>query len=493
VPYMEKPPLLYWLTALSFAGFGESEWSARIVPALSCLACVGLLVWFGKALGRAQAGRLAALMFVSGVGVAAMAHVLMFDMLLTALLGAALMHAYRYFHEGQVRFVRWSYAFLALAVLAKGWVALILFGLVIFGLNVGMAGSMRRFFFLCGSWFEPWALLIFCAVALPWHVAASLTEPIFAWFYFINEHMLRFLGKREPHDYYAGAWWYYLPRMMIYLFPWSFLLPCLWATPSRMEQQKALHCFLWMAWAVPLLFFSLSSAKANYYLVTVMPFAALHLAIAWENRGRMTGRIMAIPGVCIGVLAVMACTALTLRPEEATTWIVWGLSQKQFVGLWGGGVAGLAFAAAAIAWRKPDIGILAYLALPIWISFGLFSVLQVMEPSVSTRQTAQYLQRELPGRTVYLYRNFEEQSSLPFYLKQPVHVIESRSNDLWWGDRLRPNNNLLISAQQFGHAMQSQQVAVVVLDRQLQAFQETDFFNRFTGRKPLGKSTIFYN
>src|SRR5215210_3885824 len=56
LPYMEKPPLLYWLTALSFALFGESEWSARAVPALSSLACVALLLWFGRAVSRPHAG-----------------------------------------------------------------------------------------------------------------------------------------------------------------------------------------------------------------------------------------------------------------------------------------------------------------------------------------------------------------------------------------------------------------------------------------------------
>ncbi|HXA46975.1 MAG TPA: glycosyltransferase family 39 protein, partial [Burkholderiaceae bacterium] len=65
LPYMEKPPLLYWLTALSFSVFGVAEWSARLVPAMSSLACVAMLMRFGNALQRPQAGRLAALMFVT--------------------------------------------------------------------------------------------------------------------------------------------------------------------------------------------------------------------------------------------------------------------------------------------------------------------------------------------------------------------------------------------------------------------------------------------
>ena len=341
LPYMEKPPLLYWLTAFSFALLGESEWSARLVPALSSLACVAMLVWFGNAVRRPLAGRLAALVFVTGLGVTAMSHVLMFDMLLTALLAAAFMYAYRSVTEQDARMLRRAYAALALALLAKGLVALVLFGLVMGAFTLANARSAGQFFRAMGHWFAPGAMLVLCIIAAPWHIAASLTEPVFAWFYFINEHVLRFLGKREPHDYYAGAWWYYLPRMAIYLFPWSFLLPCLLARARGQFDENeqfdqplrgALTRFLWLAWLVPLVFFSFSSAKANYYLVAVMPFAAFHLAVALEQRNFLQGFVRTVPGLLIGLLAGLGGVALALRtggqtPEQL---VVWGLSQTRF-------------------------------------------------------------------------------------------------------------------------------------------------------------------
>lgn len=120
IAYMEKPPLLYWATAISFYFFGESAWSARLIPAISSLACVALLIWFGNVANRPQAGRLSALMFVSGLGVLVMSRVLMFDMLLTALLTGALMCAYCYLTSERVRFIRYAYALLAFALLAVG-------------------------------------------------------------------------------------------------------------------------------------------------------------------------------------------------------------------------------------------------------------------------------------------------------------------------------------------------------------------------------------
>ncbi len=493
LPYMEKPPLLYWLTALSFALFGESEWSARVVPALSSLACVALLLWFGRAVKRPQAGRLAALMFVSGLGVCAMSRMLMFDMLLTALLTAALMCAYLYLSDGHVRFLRLAYAFLAFALLAKGFVALILFGLVIIGFLLSSVRSMMEFLRSTAKLFEPWAVLIFLAITIPWHVAASLTEPFFPWFYFVNEHILRFLGTREPHDYYAGAWWYYLPRMAIYLFPWTFLLLCLFSPSKRICEQDTskMKRFLWLAWLMPLIFFTLSSAKANYYLVAVMPFVAFHLAAGIE-RLFLRPSMRAVPGVLIGALAAVLCIVLVMRGEESHfTLSIMGLDQRQFLFWVLSGLTMLAFGCAVIAWRITQIGILVYLALPVWIFVAVSGVLPAIEPLVSTRQLADYLQNQLPGRKAYIYRDFEERSSLPFYLKKVVPVIDSDSSDLFWGNRLRANK-VLISGDQFEQKIKRKPVAVVVLNRRLEEFKATHYFNRFLGEKRVGETTVFF-
>ena len=492
LPYMEKPPLLYWLTALSFALFGESEWSARLEPARSSLSCVGMLLWFGRTTGHRRAGRLAALVFVSGLGVTAMSHVLMFDMLLTALLTGALMFAYRSVAEQKPVLLRWSYAFLAGAVLAKGFVALVLFGLVAVAFTVlrrqGAAGFLRGVV----AWFDWRALLVFFVIAAPWHIAASLTEPIFAWFYFINEHVLRFLGKREPHDYYSGAWWYYLPRMAIYLFPWSFLVISVLARKVHSPEDGGLKRFLFLAWLLPLVFFSISSAKANYYLVAVMPFAAFHLALTIEEREWLPPVLRALPGLLIAILASLLLAVVAARGiggDKALT--VMGLAQGQFVNLALAITLALSLVAMLLSYRFARVGVLAYLVLPLWTGIVLVLTLQAMEPAISTRQLVQYIQQELPGRTVYLYRNFEEQSSLPFYLRHPVQIIDARSNDLFWGNRLR-QNDIVIPAERFAQDMKKQSVAVVVVQRQLQDFRK-EFATGFAGEMRIGDSTVFHN
>lgn len=493
LPYMEKPPLLYWLTALSFSVFGVAEWSARLVPALSSLACVALLLRFGNKLQRPQVGRLAALMFVSGVGVTVMSRTLMFDMLLTATLTAALMSAYLYSLQREIGDLRWAYAWLALALMAKGVVALLLFGAVMFFLllpaiwNDGLFATLR-------TWLEPRSLLIFLAIAVPWHLAASLVEPIFPWFYFINEHVLRFLGKREPHDYYSGSWWYYLPRMVIYLFPWSFLAVGLLQKPTQhsADQPKYLSRFLALAWLIPLLFFSVSSAKANYYLIVVMPFAAFHLALALEKRDFMRA-FRAVPGILIAILTgALYVALLKLRSHQPAEPVILGMPPSQFGGYVLIGLTCAGIACAVIAWRWARIGVQAYLLISAICAAALMTTLTAIEPDVSAKPLSAYLQTTLQGRAVYLFHNFEEQSSLPFYLRRPISVIDSRSNDLFWGNKLQAND-LMITEERFEQVLPSQQVAVIVMKRQLKDFEADPLSQKLKEQTRMGPIIVFVN
>ena len=494
LPYMEKPPLLYWLTAGSFSLFGIHEWSARLVPALSSLACMTMLLRFGKAIGKEQVGRLAALMFVSGVGVAQMSRTLMFDMLLTVFLTGALMAAYLYSVERKPALLRIAYAALALALMAKGMAALLLFGLVM-GFFLLPALFKDGIGATCRTWLQPVALSIFVVIAAPWHIAASMVEPIFPWFYFINEHVLRFLGKREPHDYYSGPWWYYLPRMLLYLFPWSFLL--LGLLQRRLDadtnESRKLSRFLLLAWLLPLLFFSVSSAKANYYLVVVMPFAAFQLALALERREFLSARWRLAPGMLLALLTGTGAAYLAVRGARlAAEPLILGMPPVQFAIGTLAGLCLLSLCVALVAWKWNRVGVASYVVVSAWCVGSLLVAINAVEPDVSTRPLAQFLQKEMPGRQVYLYRNFEELSSLPYYFGAPLRVIDSRSNDLYWGNKLQAND-LLIDEAQFGTAIASGPVAVVVMEKQLKDFRASSWFIAFKGQKQIGNNTVFYN
>jgi len=491
--YMEKPPLLYWLTAIFFAIFGEHEWSARMVPALSALSCVAMILWFGRQIGRVAASRLAALMFISGFGVMAMSRTLMFDMLLTVFFTGAVMAGYLFSLSGDKKKLNWSLGMLAFALLAKGFVAIILFVAVTFTYTILFSSSVSDFLKRIIAWFNPKALGIFLLIALPWHIAAILAEPIFAWFYFINEHVLRFLGKREPHDYYAGAWWYYLPRMVIYLFPWSFFLPVLLFVKAKKPSPRMLHLFLACAWIMPVLFFSVSSAKANYYLVVVMPLAALQLAIALEDRqfGREWSR--GLVGLVLALLfGALAWKAGKQGTSQFSSLLVYGMQSMQFLQAFMMSACVLSLGVALVVWRLPRFGIFPFAVIPALILVGLIGVLQAAAEWTSTQPLVAELSATEARREVFLFKVFEHQSSLPFYLKKPVRVVESRSSDLFWGNKLH-KNNIVVSDINFDKITDQQLVSLIVLDEDMPSFNDKKYASKFKNSKKIGRSTLFMN
>src|SRR5207244_4143815 len=66
VPFLDKPPLVLWLAALSMKLFGASAVAVRLVPALSSILAAWTASRLARALsGRAEAGTLAALVYAT--------------------------------------------------------------------------------------------------------------------------------------------------------------------------------------------------------------------------------------------------------------------------------------------------------------------------------------------------------------------------------------------------------------------------------------------
>jgi len=123
----------------------------------------------------------------------------------------------------------WPYAMwatLALAVLTKGLVAIvfILATTLVFLFWTRQLHAWRRLRPFTG-------ILLFLAIAAPWHILAGLrniggaNSHGFFWFYFVNEHVLRFLGRRIPRDYNKLPSYLYWTLHLVWLFPWSLFAP----------------------------------------------------------------------------------------------------------------------------------------------------------------------------------------------------------------------------------------------------------------------------
>lgn len=435
MPYLEKPPLLFWLTALSYQLFGVSEFAARVVPALSASLLFLLAIWSGWRLFNPLTGTLAGLILASSVTVAVLGRTLIFDMLMTLLLSAGLIWIYCWFDTQKRRFALLAAGALGLAVLTKGLLPLVLVGLAVvtFAVSVQMPlTTLKRLAF------DPYAIAVFLAIAAPWHIAASLVREGFAHFYFINEHGYRFLGIREPNDYFSGPIYYYLPRVLLYLAPWSVLVAYLFIRPaSKLRPLTPLHRYLW-CWAISnLLFFSIAQNKANYYaFVVVLPLALLLAdrmyfwimhryeagmwALAVTASGLVTMTVYALMFACGPQLNDLYPFCKDIQHHDAV-----GFALIFGVALLGGLLRGL-------GWRRfAPVLILAGLSLPL-LNLGLGAV-RHYESKISQRTMAAHMNQTAPQADVYVVNKLSDVSSLRFYLERNVSIVDNDDADLYTG------------------------------------------------------------
>ena len=447
VPYIEKPPLTYWLLALAMSWFGTNDWAVRIVPAAMGLLLLGVAGWFGWRMKGPRYALLAAFLVGTNTGFVIMWRDMRPDALLATFLNAAWLLTYASFALQRKAPLRLAAVCLALAIMSKGLVALVLYGLVVV---VYLLWS-RRFTWreTLRAFTDPWALALFLIVAVPWHVMAARELPEFTWFYFVNEHLYRFLGIREPRDYFHGSVFYYLPRLAVMFLPWLplLLLPRVIAKNIR-DVDRDLSRFLWCCALGPLVFFSLSSAKANYYAVVCVPGLAMIAALALEQ---------------------------------------W-LSQRERAWLW------------------PVLFVIAIALVPAEIAVLRYG--QRIEPSFSARPVAREIlaraqageklpvAREILARAqageklpVFLYQDYEDFSSLPFYLQSTVDIVDARSQDLLFGQKLGYGRAHFLTVEDF--MARHDPAWLVVLDPRQRELVHTPLPARLETVARIGRATLY--
>jgi 4-amino-4-deoxy-L-arabinose transferase-like glycosyltransferase len=281
VPYLEKPPLLYWANAASLRLFGLTPWAARLPTRLFGLGTILTLLFGTPAVWGTQSGLAAAILYLAAPLGFAFSRVNLTDAPLTFFFTLTLFLARATLVRYEAR-LRWK-ALAALAGLAaaggflsKGLVAIVLPGAILFLWCL----ATRRMRFLTSLLFGP-ALPVFLLAATPWFVLAERRTPGFLQFFFIHEHFQRFstsVAQRPGPIYYF---------VLIFLAGFLPVIPFFLSSLKkawRRDEPEALFFLLWFT--VVLVFFSLSRSKLPPYLMPAFPAAAALAARALFERGR---------------------------------------------------------------------------------------------------------------------------------------------------------------------------------------------------------------
>jgi 4-amino-4-deoxy-L-arabinose transferase-like glycosyltransferase len=274
--YLDKAPLKYWLTAGLFRVLGIHDWVARLPTAVAAI----LLCWLVTRLGGYYAG----LVLATSIGLFIFTRTVIPDIILTLFIMLSLWCFYRLLETSKPSFP-WAmgmYAAMACAVLTKGLIGVLLpVGIAAVYLLVTRSAPLNRLYLVPG-------ILLFLAIATPWHIMAILRNPAvpggkfrgFFWFYFINEQFLRFLNQRWPRDYNTvPRLWFWLYHVL-WFFPWTLALPAvLRLTFTRLRVLAA--CWF----AVVMLFFTFSTTQ-EYYSMPAYPAIAILLGSAMEMESK---------------------------------------------------------------------------------------------------------------------------------------------------------------------------------------------------------------
>ncbi|MGD0939816.1 MAG: glycosyltransferase family 39 protein [Terracidiphilus sp.] len=251
IRYIEKPPLPFWITGALDKVFGQNAFSAHLPNALAILGLAWLAwLWARRGWGP-RAGLYAGLGVLTSVGPFLFTRFIIPEAQLSLFFLIALYCLLTGFEPGKAARFYGMWAAVALALMTKGLIAPTFFG-----------GAAIAYLIVTGLW-RRWkemrpvtGTLLFLAISAPWHILCSLANPDqghpignhptignvhgFLYFYFVNEHYLRFFDKRYPHDYsklpFAAYWLLHL----VWLFPWSLFLPALialaWKTRHHWRQ-----------------------------------------------------------------------------------------------------------------------------------------------------------------------------------------------------------------------------------------------------------------
>jgi 4-amino-4-deoxy-L-arabinose transferase-like glycosyltransferase len=252
IRYLEKPPLPYWLAAGLYKIFGQNAFSTHLPNSLAILGLAWLAwLWTSRGWGL-RAGLYAGLSVLTSIGPFLFTRFAIPEALLSFLLLLAL---WSFLTGLELRrtsrfYLMWSA--LALATLTKGLIAPVFF-----------VAAAIPYLLLTGHWrrwreLKPFTgILLYLAIATPWHILCGLRNPDqghpignhptignvhgFWYFYFINEHLLRFIGGRFPNDYNKMPFLVYWLAHLVWLFPWSLFAPALLAVAWRTRHTWLQH------------------------------------------------------------------------------------------------------------------------------------------------------------------------------------------------------------------------------------------------------------
>jgi 4-amino-4-deoxy-L-arabinose transferase-like glycosyltransferase len=512
IRYLEKAPLLYWSMAASMRLFGAHTFAARLPLAFTVLALALAMESFARRAFRyTEAGLYASVILLSSFGIFIFTRITIPDAMVCLWLTLAIFCYWLTDSQTEPNPLL-CYAFAtccALNVLTKGLIGIVFPIAIVIShliLTCGPHTTLQRLRKL----YPITSFLIFFAIAAPWHILIGLDNPTqghpgslsfthghwtvpepsqgnvhgWFWFYFVNEHLLRYLNLRVPRDYDTVPLALFWGLLLVWLMPWSaFVYNALGQIPWRAifhlrqrnqaetlspTQSTLLLLGIWAA--VPMLFFSLST-RQEYYVLPSLP-AFILLIAAWLTREAAeartspaslvaAGQRISVVILVLGFIAAFAAGFLILHTQlpspntDLSTLLKqnpgdYALSFGHFLDLNVKAMGAFRtpllitafalFAGPLANWQlrrihRPHTANICLAAATFAFLIATHLGLQIFSPVLTSQALANAIAIELkPDDVIVIHGEYESASTLAFYLRRnDLHILEGRSSNLWYG------------------------------------------------------------
>ena len=474
IKYFEKPPLKYWIIAIFFKLFGVHDYIARLPLAIITVALCWLTFRMGAWAFGNRGGLYSGLVLSTCVGLFLFTRILISDSQLTFAIALAMWSFLRAIDSEEKHPRAWGLLFwvsIAGAILFKG-----LIGAVFPIAAAGLFLILTRQLFVRETWrglVPQWGIPLMLLLAAPWHILATLRNPPylyfslysgphnyhgFFWFYFFNEHILRFLNRRYPRDYNTVPRVLFWAFHLLWLFPWSVYFPALLRLKYRGTDRASRMRLLALCWIGCLLVFFSFSSTQEYYSMPAYPAIALLLGCAMASTNLSTRRWLRWGEAALFAVCTLASAAILYilvhvwtLPTPGDISNALNVKDVAYYTLSLGHMGDLtldSFAylrtplvVALIAFIIGSAGVLLKKPLHRYGSFALMMVLffqaarlalVTFNPYLSSRPLATALLHSPPGKLIAddQYYTF---SSVFFYADTKAYLLNGRKNNLEYG------------------------------------------------------------
>jgi 4-amino-4-deoxy-L-arabinose transferase-like glycosyltransferase len=458
VRYFDKPPVLYWLMAGSFAVAGVTELSARVWSALAAVGIAAVTARLGMLLGGARMGMLAGLIVIANLGMYLYGRLVKPDMVFIL----CIVLAYAGFAVAYNGRGRWGlalfYAALGVATMTKDVLG-----------ALGPLAVVGLFFLLTrerplAPWAPWWGVLLLLAIAVPWYAVVEWRNHGFLWYTFVDNHLLNFTRHRVfPDEDVPLSALPFLGVTLLAFLPWSLSAPWAVARALRRPWDDAI-ARLWLLvalWPVLVIgFFAISPFKLPHYGLPAFPALALLVARVWDESidaapGALRPRALIAPililfGAASVAFALAASDRFAIPPAalgnvDVATRNMAARGQaaplaplgaylpvmRSCALVFAAGTIGLAWA----AWRRrPALGVGVALAATLAFLPAAGDGMALFALSRSTRPVTEALMLQLrPGDEVIHEGPLENSGSILLSLDRPVAIVNGLQSNLAFG------------------------------------------------------------